>query len=296
MSPNTRGALWMAGSIGWFTTMSVLVRLLSEGYSTFELVFFRSLVGLVLLAPLVFRRGGTGFRTTKMKLHLFRAGAAYAGVITYFYALGAMPLADVTALHFTLPLFGMLGAMLVLGETVYRHRWIAAMIGFAGTLVVIRPGFASIDAVAFLVLFSAASYAATDLAGKVLARTEDPNQIVFYLNFILVPVSLAGALFFWVTPPLADYPWLFALGAATALAHMCLIRAFVAADASAMMPLSFLRLPLIAATGFVLFGEVPNLWTMIGAVIIFSGAYFATWRERALARRGAAPAHSAARS
>ena len=179
MSPITRGALWMTGSITAFAAMTILVRFLSEGYSSLELVFFRSVVGLAILTPLVFKPSGTGFSTTKMKLHLFRAAAAYAGVTSYFYALGAMPLTDVVALHFTLPLFGILGATLALGETVHRHRWIAALVGFAGAVVVVRPGFAAIDGVAFLVLFSAASYAASDLAGKVLARTEDPNQVVF---------------------------------------------------------------------------------------------------------------------
>ena len=286
LPPVVRGALWMTASMACFSAMNVTVRFLAESISPIEQVFLRSVAGFVIMLPILYRRGGMrNLGTARPGLHAVRALLTYLGVASWFYALTHMTLAGAVALHFTLPLFGVAMAAVVLRERLTPPRLIATGAGFVGVLVILRPGVVEIDLLAFVVLFSAASYAGGDIALKALARTESPAFTVFMLNLLLIPMSLVPSLFYWTTPGWADAPGLLVMTVTGLCAHLCLARAFAAADASVVIPMEFVRLPLMAAAGFVFFAETPESWTLLGAAIIFGGIYYMTAKERRAPRR-----------
>jgi drug/metabolite transporter (DMT)-like permease len=275
-----------------FAAVLAAVRDLSATLPTFELVFLRNLIGLLIIAPAAMRARGVLMRTRHLRLHGLRAGFTYFGMLASFHALSQMPLADASALQFLIPLFAMLGAAIVLKEAVDRPRLLAAALGFAGALVIIRPGFAAFDVAALIMVASSACYAAEWIVVKFATRTESAATIVFYLNLLMLPASLVPALFVWVTPGVGDLPALLALGLVGWFAVFAQARAVASAETSVIMPFDFLRLPFSAILAFFLFDEIPDHWTWIGAAIIFASAYFLVRREsgKPSARLGAGPA------
>lgn len=282
-----RGALWMAAASLGFVGVVVFARLLTRSMPPIEIVFWRSLVGVVIAVPMVVQAGPMVLRTRRLPMHLLRAGFAILAMFTYFWAVATLPIATATALLFLIPIYTTVLAGLVLGETVGRARWIATLVGFLGALVIIRPGFVPFTLPLFLMIVSSLSYAGAWASVKVLTRTDAPAVTVFYLNILVVPLTLIPSLFVWVTPGWAELPALVGLGVSGWSAHFCQARAFAAADASALMPYDFLRLPLVAWLGWVLFTESISVWVWLGAAIIFASAWAITVFEAR--RAGAAP-------
>jgi drug/metabolite transporter (DMT)-like permease len=287
VSPTVRGALWMTVAAVFFTVMAVAVRYLSGTIPPIEMVAARGLVAITTVGPWLMRSGVSGLRATRPGLLAVRAVITAVAVYTWFYALGHLKLADAVTLHFTLPLFGVVLAVLILREKVGMHRWGATIVGFLGVLVVLRPGVNEFTLATAAVLVSAACYALASIQSKILMRTENAGIIVFYMNafiiaFIAVPTAIQ-----WVTPTPAQAALLIAVGGCNTLAQLAIQRAFHVADASAVLPFDFLRLPITALAGFVLFAERPDIWTGIGALIIFASAWYIAWRERRLRRHEA---------
>jgi drug/metabolite transporter (DMT)-like permease len=281
-----RGACWMTLGAFWLIVMALAIRALSPKYSVLELIFLRSVISLVLILPWAIRQGAARLRTTRPRLHLFRNVVHYVGNLGWFFGVATIPLADVAALQFTLPLFTVIMAAVFLRETVGPHRWLATVVGFAGALIVIRPGFATVGIGTLAVLGSAAFYAASQTASKALSRTESPQSVLFFMALVFVPLSAGPAALDWTTPEMADAPAILLLGVTGYLAHFSIIRAFAAADASFVMPFDFMKLPLSAAAGFVLYLEFPDVWTWVGAVIIFGATWYITWRETRRPKHG----------
>ncbi|MGB0576238.1 MAG: DMT family transporter [Alphaproteobacteria bacterium] len=274
MNNTLRGAAWMIlAGICW-TIMTILVRQLSTDYSSFEILFFRNLVSVCILLPLAMRSGLSTLKTQRLPLHSLRALLSYIGVLLLFYGIANIPLPDVTALSFTQPLFVVVLAALILKEAVNGARWIAVTAGFVGLLVIVRPGLVAVELATLLVLFSAFSYAVSNICVKRLMTTDTANQSVFYFNLLMLPIALVPALFFWVTPALADLPYLIAIGVNGTIAVYAYARSFTLADASAVMPFDFLRMPMAATAAFLLFSETGDIWTWVGSVIIFTSSYF----------------------
>jgi len=281
-----RGALWMVLGGFWLIVMAIAIRDLTPKYSILEMIFLRSVVSFLLILPWAVRQGAARLRTGRLGLHVFRNTVHYVGNLGWFFGIATIPLADVAALQFTLPLFTVALAAIFLHERVGPHRWIALVVGFAGALVIIRPGFATVSLGTVAVLASAAFYGASQASSKALSRTESPQAVLFYMALVFVPLSAGPALWEWTAPELADAVPILALGVTGYLAHFCIIRAFAAADASVVMPFDFMKLPLSAAVGFALYLEFPDLWTWLGAVIIFGAAWYITWRETRARSRG----------
>lgn len=279
LSAQARGALWMTLGAFWLIVMAVAIRALSPKYSVLEQIFLRSVVSLILILPWAIRQGAARLRTHRLGLHVFRNTVHYIGNLGWFLGVATIPLADVAALQFTLPLFTVVMAAIFLRERVDGHRWLALIVGFAGALVIIRPGFETVSVGTAAVLASAAFYGASQTASKALSRTESPQAVLFYMALVFVPISAVPAAFYWTTPDWVDLPLILVLGVTGYLAHFSIIRAFAAADASFVMPFDFMKLPISAAVGFVLYMEFPDLWTWAGAVIIFGAAWYITWRE-----------------
>mgnify|MGYP001257552162 FL=1 len=268
-----RGAAWMILAGLCWTIMTILVRQLSADYSSFEILFFRNLVAVCILLPLSIRRGFSSLKTQRLPLHCLRAFLSYVGVLLLFYGVANIPLPDVTALSFTQPLFVVLLAALILKESVNGACWAAVIAGFIGLLVIVRPGFIAVELATILVVFSAFSYAVSNICVKRLMTTDTANQSVFYFNLLMLPIALVPTIFFWVTPALADLPLLVGIGVNGTIAVYAYARSFTLADASAVMPFDFLRMPMAATAAFLLFSEIGDLWTWIGSIIIFASSY-----------------------
>jgi len=269
-----RGAAWMILAGFCWTIMTILVRQLSADYSSFEILFFRNLVSVCILLPLAMRSGLSSLKTQRLPLHSLRALLSYIGVLLLFYGIANIPLPDVTALSFTQPLFVVILAALILKEAVNGARWIAVIAGFVGLLVIVRPGVVAVELATILVLLSAFSYAVSNICVKRLMTTDTANQSVFYFNLLMLPIALVPALFVWVTPALADLPLFVAIGVNGTIAVYAYARSFTLADASAVMPFDFLRMPMAATAAFLLFSETGDIWTWVGSVIIFASSYF----------------------
>jgi drug/metabolite transporter (DMT)-like permease len=282
LSGALRGALSMIGAGASFAVMIVIVRHLSTEQHPFQIAFFRNLFGTVFMLPWIIRTGWAGLRTQRFGLHMVRALVGLAAMLCFFSAISLMPVAEVTALTFTAPLFATAGAALVLGETVRLRRWTATAIGFVGALIILRPGSQTITPAALIALTSAAFMAVALLTVKVLSRTENPNAIVLYMGLMLTPLSLIPALFVWTQPAPETWPWLVVMGLTATIGQLLMVRAFAAAEASAVLPFDFARLIFVAVLGFLLFGEHPDLWTWIGAAVIVTATVYIAHRESRL--------------
>ena len=281
-----RGALWMLFSTASFAGVSVVVHALAGTVHPFEIAFFRTVFLLVFLSPLLWRLGWSALRTRNLRLHVFRAVVSVAAMMTWFSALGMMPIAEVTALTFTAPLFATVGAALILGEAVGPRRWGAVLVGFAGTLVILRPGVEALAPGAPIALLAALLLSAIPLSLKVLSRTDRPATLVLMVATLSTPLSLIPALFVWTAPPLEAWPWLVMSGLFATGVQWGLARAYALADVSAVLPFDFSRLIFVALAGFLMFGEALDLWTGVGALVIFAATFYAARRE---ARRAKAP-------
>jgi drug/metabolite transporter (DMT)-like permease len=196
-----------------------------------------------------------------------------------------LPLADVTALSFTAPLFATVGAALLLSEHVGARRWTATLVGFFGALVIIRPGAGTFTGASLVALASAVAIAAAQLSVKSLSRTEHPNAIVLIMGLLMTPMSLFPAAFVWTWPNWSTFLWLLLLGLVATIGQVFLVRAMQAADASAVMPFDFSRLIFASALGWLMFGERPDAWTWVGAAIIVAATVYIARREANLARQ-----------
>jgi drug/metabolite transporter (DMT)-like permease len=272
-APIVRATLWMFGAIVSFSTMAIAGRELSAELSTFQILFFRSLAGFSLMLVLLSRTGWWQLKTRYFGIHLIRNLAHYGGQYGWFYGIAMIPLAEVFAIEFTMPIWTAILAALMLGERISRQRALAIAIGFAGVLVMLRPGIAVISPAALAVLAAAFAYGFAHTLTKRLSGTDSPMAILFYTTAIQLPVALLPALHDWAWPSLAAWPWVFGVGAAALSAHYCLTRAFMLEDAAVVMPIDFLRLPFIAVIGYIFYDESLQFWVFVGGAIVFAGSW-----------------------
>jgi len=272
-APAVRAALWMSGALVSFMSMAISGRELAAELTTFQILFFRSLVGLVVVAILLQRSGWTQVETRMFGTHLVRNLAHFGGQYGWFYGLAFIPLTEVFAIEFTVPIWTAILATIFLGERMNRLRALAVAVGFVGVLVILRPGVAIVSPGALAVLGGALGYAASHVFTKRLSSTETPLAILFYMTVIQLPLGLVPALPGWVWPSAASWPWVVVVATTALSAHYCLARAFRLADASVVVPMDFLRLPLIAIVGFVFYDEALQVWVLVGAVIVFAAAW-----------------------
>ncbi len=278
-----QGALYMSFAALCFSVMNVLVRLASQELEPVQIAFLRNVFAVAFMLPWLARVGLEGLRTERLGMHVIRGVLGLAAMITWFTAVSILPLGEAVALNFTVPLFATAGAAIFLREVVWARRWSATAVGFLGTLIILRPGFAEITPQMSLPILAALFMASSTLIVKSLARTDAPSAIVLYMNLFVTPLSLIPALFVWRWPPPETWAYVVTLGGLAALAHLSLTRAFTKADASAVVPFEYARLPFVAAIAYVLFGEVPDPWTWAGAATIAASAIYIARREAQVA-------------
>ncbi|MDP6787038.1 MAG: DMT family transporter [Rhodospirillales bacterium] len=260
--------------------MNVCVRHVAAEMHPFQAAFFRSLFGLLLLLPLILRHGLGHLRTPRPVLHSIRGAIQAAVILLAFTGLSMVPVAKVTALQFTMPLFAALMAIAFLGEPVHARRVVALVVGFAGALIIVRPGLVPLNVGSVLVLLSAAGVATLVIIIKLLGRTDSSLTITFYMGVFTTPVTLLFAVPVWRSPSLAELGWLVVIGALTIVINFCFAQAVKEADATTLMPFDFTKLIWAALLGYLAFGEVPEVWTWVGGAVIFAAAAGLTFSER----------------
>lgn len=285
MPPNVRGALWILLSTLMFSTMGALIKTLGARLDSFQIVWFRCLFGLFAVLPFLVHGGWHTVRTNRLGLHLWRSVLGMTAMSCGFYAITHMALADAVAISFTKPLFVIVLAVILLGETVNLKRWAATVVGFGGVLIMVQPGGESFDWVALIAVFGAFAVSLNKIVIKQLAATESATTILFYFGVFASLLTLGPALLVWQTPTWTELIMLFAMGGVGALAQVCTIRGLRIGEATAVMPFDYTRLLFAGLFGFFLFGEVPGLWSLAGAALIVASTFVITHIETR-ARRG----------
>ncbi|MCG7518507.1 DMT family transporter [Ruegeria sp. Ofav3-42] len=271
-----KAALWMTGAIASFSSMAVAGRELSVTHDTFEIMFYRSLVGIFVVAMvLTTTRKWHQVSTEHLSLHGIRNVLHFTGQNLWFYAVSVIPLAQVFALEFTQPIWVILLSPLLLKERLTTVRVMSALIGFAGILLVARPGAVPLSPGVLTAALSAVFFALTTISTKSLTRFASIGCIMFWLTVMqaglgLVAAGIDGQI---TLPSASTAPFLLLVGLAGLLAHYCITNALAIAPATVVVPFDFARLPTIAVVGMVLYHEPLDHWTLLGAAVIFSGIF-----------------------
>lgn len=269
-----RATAWMLGAVVGLTLMAVSGRQLSTELNTFQILSYRSAVGLIAIALLLHRTGWPGARTQRFGLHVLRNVLHFGGQYGWFFGLALIPLTEVFAIEFTTPLWIAVIAVTLLGERMTPIRMIGTLLGFAGVLIILRPGAGVMSLGALSVLGASFAYAFAHSITKKLAATESPLTIVFYMCAVQLPIALVPAVLSgWVWPSAKAWPWVMLVALCGLGAHFCMARAFKLADVSFAAPIDFLRLPLVAAIGYFAYGERLDPWVMVGAAVVFAGTW-----------------------
>ncbi len=283
---NARGAVWVLLASAGFSFMAALVKLLSADLNSFQIAFFRCAVGLCVTVPLVAPAWRTAFRTQALGLHLGRAVAGISAISCGFYAFAHLPLATATAITFTKPLFMIVLAVLFLGETVRWRRWAATLVGFGGVLIMLRPGVAAFDPAMLVSLAQALSIAVAVLLVKRMPPGESTLTVLFYFAVLSTLGLLWPALAVWQTPSWTQLGLLLLMGLSGVAAQAAVVTGYRLGEATAVVPFDYTRLLFAAAFGFMLFVEVPDVFTVLGAAVIVASTITIARHE---SRAGTAP-------
>jgi drug/metabolite transporter (DMT)-like permease len=276
MTPTLRAAIWMIGAITAFTLMAVAGRAAALNLDTFEIMFYRSCVGFAIVMACTVGFGTLDqVRPDRLGLHFIRNVAHFTGQNLWFYAITVIPLAQVFALEFTGPIWVILLSPLILKERIRPLGIAAAIIGFIGILLVAKPGATTISPGIIAAALCAIGFGLTAIFTRLLTKTQTITCILFYLTgmqaiFGLICAGIDGDM---ALPTAMTLPWVILIGIAGLTAHFCLTKALSIAPATLVMPLDFLRLPIIAVLGNILYAELVDIWVIVGGTLIFAGNY-----------------------
>jgi drug/metabolite transporter (DMT)-like permease len=272
-SDTSRSAAWMMAAILASTTELVLVHALGSGWAPTLQLFWRQSAGLLILSPLIVRSGARAFRSASPKIIVFRSITAMLAMLLWIYATSHLPLATATTLSFTRPLFIVLLAWLVLGERIARAKSLALIIGFAGVLLMVRPGVSVAAPYAVgAALLSSLMFAASFISIKAMTANNDPLVIMVYSCIFGISITAWPALTMWRTPSLIEVLLLAGLGVTSLAAFGCMLKALSLQGAAALMPLDYIRLPLASLIGLLLFNERPDGAALAGGALIMVAA------------------------
>lgn len=279
MHSSLRGVLWMGGAVLSFSAMAVAARELLAHMQPFQVLFVRSAIMMAIVLLVVAQADPAAARTRRLPLHALRNVIHFGGQYCWVFAIGALPLATVFAIEFTMPVWTALLAALLLGEHLTRPRLVMLAMGLLGVLIILRPGFGLFQPAALVALAASFLYAGNMIATKRLSATDTPLAVLFWMSVVQTPLSLLAALPQWVAPPPSAIPWMAVMGVGSYAAHYCMTRAFKLADATVVVAIDFTRLPLIAVVGALFYAEAFDPWIIVGATVIFAGTYYSLTRE-----------------
>lgn len=279
MTPVIQAVFWMTGTLFSFVVMAIAVRELSGEIHSFEIMLFRTIGSLIILLPFMLRAGPSVWKTTRLGTQIGRNLVHFAAQLGWITGIGLLTLAEVFAIEFTAPIWASILAVLFLGERLNRGRIVALVFGFTGILVILRPGFSVIEFGEIAVLGAAIGFAITLTLTKFLTRTDSPLTILLYMSVVQLPFGIVLAVLEWTTPDLLQLFWLLLVGAVGLSAHYCTAKALALADQTIVVPMDFMRLPLIVMVGWALYSESTELLVLAGAGLIFFGNYYSIFRE-----------------
>ena len=269
---NLKATLWMLGSITSFLIMAVAGRATTDVLDVFQVMEMRSIIGFFILLPLVQMEGGFKAMCSQRPLqHIGRNVVHYAGQFAWLYALTLIPLAELISIEFTTPIWTAILAVIFLGERLNRWKIAAIVLGVIGVAVIVRPGVERIDPGHLIMLAGAVAFGISVVMVKSLTRTESVVRIIFWMLIIQSIIGLVPAIETWRNPPVELWPWIVLISFTGMSSHFCMARALSYADATAIMPLDFLRVPLSALIGWLLYSEGIDIFTAIGAALILFG-------------------------
>lgn len=284
-----RAAALMLASTLFFGLMAIVIRLASKSLPTFEIAFFRNAFGLLALLPILLH-GGTSLRTRQLPRYLLRSSIGIGSMLAGFWAIGHLPLSQAISLSYSTPLFVTIAAVIWLGEIVRKRRWAAVLLGFTGVLIIVQPWSNAFTGGSLVAVLAAILSAVVAIQIKQLSRIDPADTIVFYTYVFWVPLSLLPALFVWQWPHGIAWIWLICTGLFGTGGQLLWTRALRLGEVSALTPISFMQLPVVAIAGYLLFDEKISRWTVIGAAIIFAANAYIAHREVQLARSAATSA------
>lgn len=275
-----QSAFWMLVSCIALSFLAALGRLLGQyEVNSFQTVFCRLFFAFVVMLPMMAYSGIGKIATTQIKTYFIRSVSGIIAMWTWFFAVTLIPIGEQTALSFLAPLFTTMGAALMLSETVRLRRWLAILVGFVGTLIIIRPGIIDISLGHAVAIASAVAMGCSMLILKHLTRRDDPLIIVFISHVIMMPIALAPALYVWEWPNMDVWLILIATGPVAVIGHVTMTKAYKLADASFVAGIDYARLPFAMVFGWVMFGELSDIWTWLGASVIFASSFYLFQRE-----------------
>lgn len=274
-----RAALWMGCAVLSFSFMALAVREMLRHIGAFEILFLRTLVTMLLVLAVLARQGMATLRTRLFRLHLARALMHLGGQYCWIYAIGALTLATVFAIEFTMPVWVAVLATLFLGERMNRGRVTMLVLGLAGISIILRPDVGGLHPAALVMVLGSVFYAGNMIMTKRISAADSPLAVIFWMSLTQLPLTFVTALPQWVLPRPIDFLWAVVLGSGSYIAHYSMTRAMKLGDATLVVPIDFLRLPLIALIGALVYAEPLDASTFVGAAVIFAGSYYSLARE-----------------
>ena len=276
---NVRGIAWMMLAGLLFAVMTGIVRHLGSDMNPIQTSFIRYAFGILLMIPVFLRLSRSEMRSNNKKLHFVRGIIHAGGVMLWFLAMSRLPIAEVTALGFLSPIFTTIGAAVYFKETLHARRIGAVLMGFGGTLIILRPGIEVIDIGAIAQLAAAPLFAISFMMAKKMTQTEHRSSIVAYMALFVTLALLPPALFVWRAPTMEEMFWLFLMALVATAAHLVMTKAMEEAELTTLQPVHFLQLVWATLIGYFLFAEEPDVWTWIGGGVVVASATYIAHRE-----------------
>lgn len=281
---NVKAAAWMSGWLVLMLVLMVAARESAHELSVMAIMEIRTVLGFLMLLPLLRTGGGfAAMRTSRPGLHIVRNVVHFGGQYCWFLALTMIPLSQLVAIEFTMPIWTAILAVYFLGERMNRWKSLSLVLGMVGVVVIVRPTGSQIDPGQLIILIGAVGFGISIAAVKSLTRTDSAVQIIFWMLVIQSVMGLVPAAMDWAWPSITVWGWMLAVAFSGTFSHYCMARAMLYADATVVVPLDFLRVPLSALIGWLLYAEVLDLYTACGAALILLGNLFNLRAPRRLA-------------
>lgn len=283
--PNNKIAIFLIIiSVFFGTLMLTFLKLAQEEVNVYVAGFFRFILGLIIISPYIVKTKFTVFKTSHFKKHFVRSVLNLPAMLLYFSTLVMLPIEKVTAISFVVPLIVTVLAVLFLGEKIYIYRTLALILGFSGMLIILRPGFIDISIGVYMALFSSFLWSVVIIITKKISKEDSSITILSYQSVFMSIFSFIIVLFFWETPSSKTFFYLFLAALSGTILHLALNHAYKLVDVSMTQPYSFLSLIFASIIGFFVFSEMPDLFTWLGASIIFLGVLIISYREMKLGK------------
>jgi drug/metabolite transporter (DMT)-like permease len=284
LPPNIQGALWLVSGGFIFTSNSAMIRLLSTEIESVQTAFFRAFFSVLLLAPMILTGRVQPWKSERLQGHFWRTAMGTTSMVLGFYAVSMLPLADATALAFSQPLFSVVLAALVLREKVRWRRWSATIVGFIGVLVMVRPGSGSLQPGAAVALLNALASATSILLVRRLSDSEKPLMILTQFALFSTLLLVLPAIWFWKWPSAGGWALAIGVSISATIGQYFWVQAFAVGEMSAVAPFDYLRLPFAVFVGWMIWSEMPVIWTYVGATIVIASALYIAYRESQILR------------